>query len=1611
MGIRKTFKLLGLLIAIVPFSSVACQKTSSSHNNPNPKYILTGTKDSEEGDYVYYSINSGTEFAVALKDTLKESTLARTIPSEYKSKPVTGIWRSGFADSKATSVTIPQGITVIDYEAFIGSKIETLTGPASVSQIGEAAFYSCKKITKAVFTNSSSASASASSACSCVGEEPEEDEGEKTYSTLSVIPSFCFFGCNSLKELVLPQAIQEIEYEAFNGCSALFSTLAFMNITAIRCRAFQNCTSLTKVYISDTFFDKENGVPVGIIEEQAFNGCSSSLKFYLVGDSDDVQDWLDLPRNVHWNWRDDRANPASSYFSYEVTKGGASYSNDWIYTVDNDHNIEISSYIGPTEIDGNPIEFLSIPDEIPSGSGDKVRTIALNALDSVKSIIKRLYLPKTLRRIGNSFFTSSYTNLNVIDLTTTCTADETLIAASQDLTPRIVLNGITDLEVIGNSAFIALPKLNTIKKLYLPYSLKAVGSRAFGSSGNNSYHLRKVTDFRWDYDDEKSALKVIGMEAFYKLGKDDGNKNLTDGGVHQGRYDNNGNEKYQLTTLFIPRTFKHFGITSDDQSEFELNAADTVNSGAFAASPLLSKVVFKGSELSKVRGATSSTTDDDVSDLILGAQTFAMNESLRTVVFEERLKKTIIFHTEGGTYKPTIGWSSGKQKNDFGGDPALQTIVLPNTFTTLRMQNYALQGNSRGVIYFSSTSSSNITGNTQAKYTDSISTPNPATNIAITHSNVREWRTIGDEGFYSNNCPGYCFATSTTNSATKNQNSFGLDQRMPMYENVLYKETVNAPGINGVEVEVGSSNTNEFVIKDKCAFVCNNSTNKATMTKYLYDRYETTSTFNGTAKVPATVTNSSSDDFTVNAIGDSAFSAAFCDELNSNPYSLTPIKNTHLDLTAVSLPDTIASIGDYAFMRAYGVTNVYSYNVSTDASNGNYVMPSSLTSIGKQAFAFCNVQQFLNIPLTCRFYENTHSTTTVTSVFSNNFSLRKITFGNNATSSTYYETTTYTHSGSATTYTSAIYSKSNVSQNKSTLLLVLYRDAADYLSTSEDLSEITSTNPHTNQFNGQYRSKFLYGAFKMGYWIDSLIVGVANNSSNQPLISGIYQFLPNAANNKDDYIYLNQPIYNFTENDIRLKTISFGASGILSVPPYSFEGCSDLQRIRLPRNVGATLPAGLFAYLDNEDVIFETPDDNTGESFSPCAAGELDLTYTGYSGIAAEAFKNSSITRLVAPITTDFTISQDAFAGCDDLADVDFSNVTDNVYLNASFRNTEIESNLFTWSSTADVHFGNETFKGCSFEDNSFTLPAKTKEIGESCFAYCTTLYNVSASANLTELDEIGDYAFHMCSKLTGFDFSKFTALERIGHYAFGMTDTLSNGKIKNDEAGPTNTASICASGIVDLPASLTTIGVGAFHSTHITKVIIRSTTMTFERGTSSGLLSYNKGGCQFRFCKELTEIFFTDPDCAWLTVQTGGQDNFFSDCGSSFASLYLPTGFGLDNAAKNSTMWMNESLVVYTYLTLAYTKAQNMTITSNWRKQNSSNKLAEIVYYVTTSDDLLDVNNNYQYLGETNKTQFWAIYQGNVVHLGKPTSIDSANRTVTFANGYTLTSSGLSHS
>ena len=1675
MKLRKIIKTICFLLIATPICG-SCGRSNSSFNH-KPNYLLTGSKVGEDasGDYEYYSIDGEDTYAVGLKKESKNKSTLGAFPTEYNGRQVTGIWRSGFHNSQCTSISIPSGITVIDYEAFMESKISSITIPATVSEIGEAAFYSCKSLTKAVIQNSTSSSQE-SSACSCV-QSSGEGSGSSTPSSLQTIPAFCFFNCHELKEVVFPESIKTIGEEAFHNCKKLYSTLAFMSIETIGYRAFQGCSALTKIYISSSFFEKDaNDNPVGVIGEKAFDGCNSSLLFYLVGEESDVEDWLDDSANADWNQKNALVAPgaqiaagasSSTRYTYYLpgANAGAKYTNDWIYTIDQNNDVDISSYIGPTQINGVPIKFITFPNDLPNGSGNYVRSIAKDALDTVRGSLERIYLPKNLRRIEAEMFNSSYTNLIVVDDNTKCSTDEENIAGGQILKGRVVLNGLTDLEVIGKSAFVNMPHLADVKKLYLPYSLKGVGSFAFGSSSANGKHMKGVTDFRWDYDDTKSALKVIGREAFYELGRTDNNANITSGSVYQAYLDSSSNNhNYELTTLIIPRTFEHFGITSTDITTYGLTGLEAEASDAnfgissFAGCPLLEKVVFKGSKQSTIQtNPDTSYYDTDTYNLVLPGKTFAMDGSLRTVVFEERVNKHIVFHTKGGLSSETvIGWSSGKANNDFSGDPTLQTLVLPNKYTTLQIQNYAFQCNSRGAIYFSAASNNGkIKGHTDSSVITAINNPTTNGNKSLSS----DWKTIGKD----NTSIGYNFI---------NQNRFGLDQQMPTYYSVLYQDPILD------DVIVGNGNTNLYLEKNKCAFVTNGSTD-ATMTNYLYDRHD--SGFTGTATVPDVVGDNN---LRVTKIGDSAFSAAYCDNKTNNYKN----DNLHKDLTAVIIPNTVKTIGAYAFMRAYGVTSV-------STSSGEYIMPTALTSIGRNAFSFCNVKKVLKIPDNCLFYENSNvtniETTYTTSVFSNNFSLRQVTFGTSgATSNAKYVTTTYQHTGAQDNgqyYTSAIYSTSSVTKNKNRLLIVLNRDIGnDRLAQSSDLDIISVQNGDDyGEFNGRYGysdssvTNYLYGAFKMCYWIKALVVGTSNtynsqtgiDTLNQPLISGIY----NSTNNNGEIVYLAKS-YDFTSNTANLETVSFGDSTTISTPPYSFAGCENLTSITLPRVVGARIPAGLFASIENENVIFRVPSDSTGNNFKNCAAGVLDLQYTGYSGIDAEAFKCTHITQVIAPepadgvTPNDFVIDTDAFADCSNLTSVDFHYVTGTVTMKAAFRGSTIPSNLFNFGSTALIEFGDETFKDCTLSGGSFNFPAKTAEIGNSCFENCSSLETVTADAVLTHLKkityangkpqdnnqiydselasnqitisygnlvedrggykQIGNYAFYMCYNLKSFDFSKFAGIERIGHYAFSMCNSLSGSNLSpagGTNLGNNNKACICTNGIVDLPPSLTNIGVGAFSCSLITDVRINSTEMRFERGkdfTIDTRCQINRGGHQFENCSELLTVTFTVSDCEWTTPyiakssgNTQAQDNFFSAC-KKLQRVYMTSDFEIshwedkDNPGNNfrpdSMVWTSsKDMRFYLYHTLA--DWDGKAVCRYWH--NTGETSNNLVFYVNNSTEMTTYNNGTYTLRIPNSTQqFWTKINGNVVLLGTATGVNATTGEVTFSSGYKATLSGITN-
>ena len=138
----------------------------------------------------------------------------------YTSNYVIG-WFAFMDCYRLTSLTLPAGITEIDYSAFYGcSGLTSLTLPAGITKIGSWAFRGCSGLTSLTLP-----------------------------AGITSIGSSAFEGCSRLTSLTLPAGITKIDDFTFSGCSGLTSLTLPAGITEIGDGAFSYCSGLTSIYV------------------------------------------------------------------------------------------------------------------------------------------------------------------------------------------------------------------------------------------------------------------------------------------------------------------------------------------------------------------------------------------------------------------------------------------------------------------------------------------------------------------------------------------------------------------------------------------------------------------------------------------------------------------------------------------------------------------------------------------------------------------------------------------------------------------------------------------------------------------------------------------------------------------------------------------------------------------------------------------------------------------------------------------------------------------------------------------------------------------------------------------------------------------------------------------------------------------------------------------------------------------------------------------------------------------------------------------------------------------------------------------------------------------
>lgn len=141
-----------------------------------------------------YKLNeAGTEYSVTGIGSANETDIV--IPYDYNGIPVTGIANSAFdrCKKRLASVTIPDSVTVIGYDAFaFCSWLTRMTIPVNITSIGDGAFYECCGLTDITIPNG-----------------------------VTSIGKRTFYGCKGMERITIPESTTSIISYALYNCTNL----------------------------------------------------------------------------------------------------------------------------------------------------------------------------------------------------------------------------------------------------------------------------------------------------------------------------------------------------------------------------------------------------------------------------------------------------------------------------------------------------------------------------------------------------------------------------------------------------------------------------------------------------------------------------------------------------------------------------------------------------------------------------------------------------------------------------------------------------------------------------------------------------------------------------------------------------------------------------------------------------------------------------------------------------------------------------------------------------------------------------------------------------------------------------------------------------------------------------------------------------------------------------------------------------------------------------------------------------------------------------------------------------------------------------------------------
>ena len=441
---------------------------------------LSAAAYSFESAGIYYNITGNNTVEVTYSDRDNNTysgsiSVPETVTNNGTEYSVTKIGESAFKGSAVTSVSMPEGITSIDYNAFSGCQnLETVALPESLTIFGFRAFESCKLLKTIKIPSGVTAIPGSCFYCCSSLESVTIPEGVTTIGgnafclcnlnaltlpeSLEAIGSYAFFGNRSLKSVNIPAKVKKIEAQAFYYCGLTdlvipegvqtigdnaFGSNSLQNLTlpstikTIGNYAFGNNNNLKSIFC--------NAATPSMLGDNAFrSGITPSIKVPLqsIAAYRQAEGWKGF----------------ANYYGGEMIADGITYRID-----DNGAMVAVAeatlteanipSFV---EFEGNQYPVIKINDRVFSGNTNLTVVV----------------LPESLTTLGSRSFESCQSLKTIKIPSGVTTIPFQCFLECSSLESVTIPDGVT---TIGGNAFFGC----SLKELTLPSTITTIGSEVF----------------------------------------------------------------------------------------------------------------------------------------------------------------------------------------------------------------------------------------------------------------------------------------------------------------------------------------------------------------------------------------------------------------------------------------------------------------------------------------------------------------------------------------------------------------------------------------------------------------------------------------------------------------------------------------------------------------------------------------------------------------------------------------------------------------------------------------------------------------------------------------------------------------------------------------------------------------------------------------------------------------------------------------------------------------------------------------------------------------------------------------------------------------------------